>query len=311
MATSRRRKGLTPRQRWKIMKRDGFKCVYCGASSEDEMLVIDHVDPVARGGEDSHENYHTACEKCNAGKRDEPTVAKQAGFASMEPWGFKSSDWLHVLLAKEYSSVRAAEATEKCSKRFCQAADTLYAWVNRADGKLPAVKSFKIGDSSFYFRSDEQAAMDSDLCYAFPCRADYVAHDNLNSEVVDVYVYGMNIIDSPFHYHGGGEEHSIYPAQAINAVVHGYNRKTLILIGEPMCFIGFHVARRHKGCGILDVLDQNLNPSGQEVHTAYIDEVEYLGESLESICSGGVARLTKISVAPYIRSLAERIRNGL
>lgn len=310
MATSRRRKGLTPRQRWKIMKRDGFRCVYCGASSEDEMLVIDHVDPVARGGEDSHENYHTACEKCNAGKRDEPTVAKQAGFTSMEPWGFKRSDWLHVFLAKEYSAVRAAEVTEQCSEPFCPARDTFYAWVNQPDGKSPIVKSHAIGDSSFYFRSDENFAEHSDLGYAFPCRADYVAYDNVKGNVTDVYVYGTNVIDSPFCYHRS-EMDRFYPAQIINPIFHGYSRKTLILIGEPMCFIGFYVARRHKGIGILDVLDENLNPSGQEVQTTYIDESPYLGESLESICDVVVNRLAKICVAPYLCSLSERIRNGL
>lgn len=46
-----------------ILKRDMYKCAYCGRS--DLPLTIDHVVPRARGGEDSWENLVAACIVCN------------------------------------------------------------------------------------------------------------------------------------------------------------------------------------------------------------------------------------------------------
>ncbi|WP_026167191.1 HNH endonuclease [Balneola vulgaris] len=48
-----------------IMRRDGFKCQYCGKKSN---LTIDHVLPKSRGGKDTWENLTTACDKCNVKK---------------------------------------------------------------------------------------------------------------------------------------------------------------------------------------------------------------------------------------------------
>ncbi len=51
-----------------ILRRDGFKCVYCGRS--DLPLTIDHIVPKARGGIDSWENLISACTFCNNKKGD-------------------------------------------------------------------------------------------------------------------------------------------------------------------------------------------------------------------------------------------------
>jgi 5-methylcytosine-specific restriction endonuclease McrA len=45
-----------------ILKRDGFKCVYCESRYD---LTIDHVVPKSRGGKTSWENLVTACNDCN------------------------------------------------------------------------------------------------------------------------------------------------------------------------------------------------------------------------------------------------------
>jgi 5-methylcytosine-specific restriction endonuclease McrA len=45
-----------------VHKRDGNKCVYCGAS---ENLTVDHVIPKSRGGHHTWDNLVTACMKCN------------------------------------------------------------------------------------------------------------------------------------------------------------------------------------------------------------------------------------------------------
>ena len=78
------RKKLSKRTRFEVFKRDGFKCQYCGASSPDVLLVLDHIVPVASGGDDGILNLITACETCNAGKAavplaDSTAVKKQLG----------------------------------------------------------------------------------------------------------------------------------------------------------------------------------------------------------------------------------------
>ena len=46
-----------------ILRRDGHKCQYCGATSVT--LTVDHIMPKSRGGEDSWENLVSACLRCN------------------------------------------------------------------------------------------------------------------------------------------------------------------------------------------------------------------------------------------------------
>jgi hypothetical protein len=54
--------------RWKVLKRDGYKCRYCGRDVGP--FHMDHVYPVVKGGETSYRNLVTACDKCNMHKHD-------------------------------------------------------------------------------------------------------------------------------------------------------------------------------------------------------------------------------------------------
>lgn len=65
-----KRKTLSKKTRFEVFKRDSFKCQYCGASSPDVVLVVDHIDPISKDGADEMVNYITACQPCNAGKSD-------------------------------------------------------------------------------------------------------------------------------------------------------------------------------------------------------------------------------------------------
>lgn len=65
-----KRKPIKKSIRFEVFKRDKFTCQYCGAKSPDVILEIDHVIPVAKGGENSLLNFLTACQSCNSGKRD-------------------------------------------------------------------------------------------------------------------------------------------------------------------------------------------------------------------------------------------------
>lgn len=57
------------RLRYKIMARDGFKCVLCGSTAKEAPLEIDHITAIVNGGTNNPDNLRTVCEACNVGKR--------------------------------------------------------------------------------------------------------------------------------------------------------------------------------------------------------------------------------------------------
>lgn len=63
-----KRKAISKKVRFDIFKRDGFKCMYCGAHPPSVLLHVDHIRPVADGGGNEDTNLVTACEPCNLGK---------------------------------------------------------------------------------------------------------------------------------------------------------------------------------------------------------------------------------------------------
>ncbi len=56
------------RLRFLILKRDGFKCRYCGKTGDEAPLEVDHMIPRVQGGETTAENLITSCRDCNRGK---------------------------------------------------------------------------------------------------------------------------------------------------------------------------------------------------------------------------------------------------
>ena len=59
--------------RYKVLKRDNFKCCACGASPAKDPSVelhIDHIIPWSKGGETELDNLQVLCSKCNLGKSD-------------------------------------------------------------------------------------------------------------------------------------------------------------------------------------------------------------------------------------------------
>ena len=62
---------INDRLRFKVLKRDNFKCVCCGKSpaiDSNVQLHVDHIIPWSKGGETVMENLQTLCSKCNLGK---------------------------------------------------------------------------------------------------------------------------------------------------------------------------------------------------------------------------------------------------
>lgn len=61
---------------WKVYRRDGFMCRYCGKAGGEVALTVDHVVTWEDGGPSTENNLVTACKKCN----------KTRGNMSYEQW---------------------------------------------------------------------------------------------------------------------------------------------------------------------------------------------------------------------------------
>ena len=77
MATSHSK--VSKALRFEILRRDNFRCHYCGTEAAQAELHVDHVVPQSLGGGNDASNLVTACAECNSGKAgrtlDEPTLA--------------------------------------------------------------------------------------------------------------------------------------------------------------------------------------------------------------------------------------------
>lgn len=67
----------TPAIAPKILERDGYRCIFCGADVEDAPLGVDHLTPVSwyergvvQGDPDDPTNLVACCSPCNGLKRD-------------------------------------------------------------------------------------------------------------------------------------------------------------------------------------------------------------------------------------------------
>jgi 5-methylcytosine-specific restriction endonuclease McrA len=63
-----------------VLERDGWRCQLCGISTprrlrgsfDDRAPEVDHIIPIASGGEHSYRNTQCACRKCNIAKSSKP-----------------------------------------------------------------------------------------------------------------------------------------------------------------------------------------------------------------------------------------------
>ena len=68
----KKRVAINQKQRYRILKRNGYRCRACGRGAKDGVkLEVDHKIPVDWEGKDHYENgeLQTYCEDCNRGKK--------------------------------------------------------------------------------------------------------------------------------------------------------------------------------------------------------------------------------------------------
>lgn len=58
----------TPRERKMIYNKAEGRCQLCGCKITYDEMSLDHIVPLAMGGEDSFENLQATCEPCNSHK---------------------------------------------------------------------------------------------------------------------------------------------------------------------------------------------------------------------------------------------------
>jgi len=78
------------------MKRDRFRCTYCGVPGTDAELEIDHVVPVASGGSNHVSNLTTACRACNQ-RKGSGSADCVSGAIGGPGNGLLAGWWIHTL----------------------------------------------------------------------------------------------------------------------------------------------------------------------------------------------------------------------
>ena len=73
-----RRRGIYP---YEIGERDGWRCYLCSKPLDMTSLVLDHVDPVSKGGTDREWNLRACCQSCNRRKHAKGTPESQVRLA--------------------------------------------------------------------------------------------------------------------------------------------------------------------------------------------------------------------------------------
>lgn len=61
---------IPPEVKKYVWQRDKYQCQSCGKTSPETNLSIDHIIPLARGGQNDISNLQTLCFACNHQKTD-------------------------------------------------------------------------------------------------------------------------------------------------------------------------------------------------------------------------------------------------
>lgn len=123
--TSNLRRPLSKSLRFEVFKRDRFKCQYCGRGIDETILEVDHVTPVAEGGENDITNLVTSCRDCNRGKGkkllSDSSVAQVSRKQVEESADHIEQSQMFVQWIKEIRAMQSSQAQEIVSlfKELC------------------------------------------------------------------------------------------------------------------------------------------------------------------------------------------------
>lgn len=121
-----KRKSVSPRRRFELFKRDGFRCLYCGRTPPAVVLHADHILPIVEGGTDDMLNLVTACLECNLGKGARLLTDKPAALSTSQEAERDRFDQL-----REYNDWLSERAVVKES--WFQQVSTVWITLDRSD----------------------------------------------------------------------------------------------------------------------------------------------------------------------------------
>lgn len=146
-----KRKAISKKSRFEVFKRDGFKCQYCGSGAPEVVLHVDHIRPVADGGDNSIINLITACVDCNAGKSDRKlsdgaAVTKQV--EQMRALNEKREQLKMMATWREQLSDLDTDALEVCANAWSDACAGKYSLNEKGRAELrKLVKKFGVSST--------------------------------------------------------------------------------------------------------------------------------------------------------------------
>ena len=121
------RKPISKGLRFDIFRRDQFTCRYCGRRPPEVVLEIDHLVPVASGGDNTEPNLLTSCDACNRGKSAKslfsapPSADIDPAFLEIEQ---ETAEMRRYLKAKRDRDKSMQEAEDLLARTWCLAAGT-------------------------------------------------------------------------------------------------------------------------------------------------------------------------------------------
>lgn len=206
-----KRKPLSKKIRFEVFKRDKFTCQYCGRSAPDVVLEVDHIKPVAEGGDNDIINLVTSCFDCNRGKgkrklSDDSVVKKQHSqlkelqerkeqLDMMFEWKMGLKD-IH-----EDSAEKIAEVFEKYTG-FAVAENgmsDIKKWIS--EFSLSEILDAIDTAVSHYFRGTEETQSDANLAFSKISGICYLSRIR-NSNRNDKRYYYVNYIAKAFRNKG-------------------------------------------------------------------------------------------------------------
>lgn len=103
---------ISPRLRFEVLRRDGYRCRYCGVNADTAVIVVDHVVPAALGGKTEASNLVAACQPCNAGKSSITPDASMVDAVADDAirWAAAIRQAAALLAAEREAAARATES---------------------------------------------------------------------------------------------------------------------------------------------------------------------------------------------------------
>ena len=119
-----KRNPISKKLRFEEFKRDKFKCQYCGEDAPKVVLEVDHINPVANGGDNNIMNLVTSCFDCNRGKgsknlSDDSEIHKQKHelnlLATRNEQLYMLQEWRNMLVTEKIDEADSiAKYWENC-----------------------------------------------------------------------------------------------------------------------------------------------------------------------------------------------------